>query len=1269
MPKRNVKTDPKNFPDAGAARADTAPSAGRPGQRATVALLLVAAVVATWGSGAPAWALMGVIVAAVGILATVMMIQPRRSAEPAEYEPSVLRTTITASLVGLAGVALSVAAFKAVRRWEISWDQSRFLSRAAYQQGAIRHLLDKKLMALEAVHSICASSQPVSRRQFDEQVHPLLKHCRAVQAIEWVPRVRGADRAAFENSARRAGLADFQITERDSSGGLRPAATRDEYFPVYYAHPLDGNRPAVGFDLSSEPLRAAAMQQAANSDQPQATPPIRLVQEADQQKGVLLFQAVYGGEAPGGDVEPHRQALRGYVLIVLRMGDLLAEGLSGPSQSGADIDTALWDTTRADAPVLLGHQTAATSRGPVRPNVDGDGFSRGEAIEFGGRSWVLVSQANAEFAAVSMRSSLGALTAGLAITLLVVLYLLSLNGRAAKVQALVREKTTALNESRAYLQTIFDTVGAGIVLIDPETHRILDMNVAAEQMLGREKKAVIGNACHRFICPAQEGCCPVTDLNQQIDCAERALLDAQGRLVPIMKSVATITLNGKPRLLETFFDISVQKNAQEAAEDANRKLQQAMGETKRLAKQAEQASIAKSEFLANMSHEIRTPMNGVMGMIELLLKTELTDSQRRQAQTAYASADALLTGLNDILDFSKIEAGKLTLDPVQFDLRDVVEEAAHLLALQARDRKLEIITSYPQSVPTRLVGDAGRVRQILLNLIGNAIKFTAQGHVLISAERLSIQGGKCSLHLSVADTGVGIAPEKIDAMFDKFTQADASTTRRFGGTGLGLAITRTLVQMMGGRIWADSQPGKGSTFHVEVVLPLAESWPPAKAAPDEQAAPGLAALAGCHALVVDDHPVNREVLEETLKGWGLRPETAADGPSALQALARADEQGDRFALAIIDSCMPGMDGLGLCQRLLSQPVAPRAVVMLSSSDHGDQAARCRQLGIHHYLVKPVRQAELRTTLINALSNTVETAHLSLESQPTATIRRTLHVLLAEDNLVNQEVAIALLGELGCSVVLARNGVEAVAAAQRERFDLVLMDVQMPDMGGLEATEKIRAWESQAGQARVPIIAMTAHALKADVELCITSGMDDCIAKPVSGQRIAAVLDRVASRPPRDTVSESPVAESGRPTGKRRSDAESAGETPAADPSALDTEDLIHRCFDKPAIAERVLASFQQSAGELVSQMEKALDTCDTQQAGRHAHTLKGAAANISAGPLRAAAARMEQECKIGAEAAAKTTLLTVKLELKRCLDMLPGIREQVSAMNNAKERS
>ncbi len=595
-------------------------------------------------------------------------------------------------------------------------------------------------------------------------------------------------------------------------------------------------------------------------------------------------------------------------------------------------------------------------------------------------------------------------------------------------------------DSRNKLKTIFESIQTGLVVIDEKTRQIEEVNTIAAKMIGDSKEKIIGHMCHKYICPAETARCPVMDLGQSVDHSERLLITSNREEIPILKTVHRVMLEGRNKLIESFVDITDLVEARREAESANR---------------------AKSEFLANMSHEIRTPMNGIMGMTDLTLETDLTNKQRGYLMMVKSSADSLLTLINDILDFSKIEADKIELEEIDFDLRHAMENAMDILAIKASEKNLELVFQLQPEVPTALSGDPARLKQVIINLAGNAIKFTENGEVVVRIDMEEADNDSVLLHFSVTDTGIGIPPDRIDSVFESFTQADGSITRRYGGTGLGLSISKKLVEMMNGTITAESRPGTGSIFHFTARFHLSMIGKKKRPGYDTKD------ILGARVLIVDDNTTNRYMLKEMISEWGLISAEAKDGREGFVKIKNAAESGQPFRLILLDLQMPEMDGFELAKKVKQSSLDDNLdIILLTSLGRKGDAAYCKEIGISGYLVKPIKKSEIFDAILMSLGRTPEEETQIITRNAIHEARIRYRILLAEDNLINQKLAMELLQGRGHYVRLAPNGKKALEAFEQEPFDLILMDVQMPEMDGFEATRHIRALELKAQSSKL-----------------------------------------------------------------------------------------------------------------------------------------------------------------------------------------------------------
>jgi two-component system, sensor histidine kinase and response regulator len=761
--------------------------------------------------------------------------------------------------------------------------------------------------------------------------------------------------------------------------------------------------------------------------------------------------------------------------------------------------------------------------------------------------------------------------------------------------------TAEIQKQKQFFQSLVENSPVAIVIIDLN-RKVLSCNPAFGHLFQYGVDEVVGKNVDEILVSKEEWTkaanitqqalsgAPVHGYGQRL-CKDNTCLDVEILSVPVMVDGDMVAI------LAMYHDIT---------------------ELERARKEAEAADRAKSEFLANMSHEIRTPMNGIIGMVDLALGTNLNSEQRDFLETARESADALLSLLNDILDFAKIEAGKLDLDQVDFDLPSTVESVAVSMAQRAEIKGLEMACLIYHDVPSRLRGDPGRLRQVLVNLVGNAIKFTQHGEVVIRVALESETDSDAKLRFTVTDTGIGIPKERQTAVFERFTQVDGSTTRKFGGTGLGLTISKQLVEMMNGSIGVESEIGRGSTFWFTATF----TKQPALL---DQFIPIQVELTDLRVLGVDDNATNRMVLTKMLERFNCRITTIDSGKLAIETLRAGAQQGDPFRLVVLDMQMPEMDGEQTLQKIKADPlVGDVEVIILTSMGHRGDAMRLETQGAAGYLVKPVKQKQFYDTIVTVIGRPPASLH-SGKTAPLITRhtisehqRQEMRILLAEDNPINQKLAVILLQKQGYSVDVADNGALALEAVKSKPYQLVLMDVQMPEMDGFEATRRIR--EQETGKSHLPIIAMTAHAMKGDRERCLESGMDDYLSKPLQPKDVYAMIERhIHTEANRNTHPEAPTVE-----------------------PALDLLSALPRFGDDMGFFTEMLIEFVAQLDQQSQKLRDALHADNMEEISRLAHNLKGAASNFDAENLVKCAKELEIQSKKGDRSGIETLIKNIE---------------------------
>ena len=1090
------------------------------------------------------------------------------------------------------GILLSLVLWNVLRNLEDAKAESTFRAAAQQQFHDLDTGITMSLGTLESLGAFYEASKRVERHEFAGFASSLLHQHHEIRALAWIPRVPAQRRLEYERAARRDGFPAFRIHQVAAPDTRAAAGRRSEYYPVYFLEPFAGNERALGSDMASDAVRNQALRIAADTGRMAATGRvIPRVAGTPDQYGLVAYHPVYRNGAVLSDVQSRRAALTGFLAGVLLLKEVVARTEARTAE--AEFRIAIFDLTAKKGERLLYPMGARFDSSADLPH----GRRLVRNMPVCGRSWQVAIYSGSAAVPLPRLTSWLAGWSAVALSGLLAAYLYSGSNRRLAIEHTVAERTEALNsvlkkldytnralqKSWASYRKLVDVLPDAVWL---SRDRIIVLANRAAAVLFKVPSAgdLIGRPVTDFL--AADSGLTADDLERRINQTETQLprmelrmLCADGSPVEVEASVCSF---------QDEFGLTVQAVFRDVSE--RRRHARELLRSKEL---AEAASRAKSQFLATMSHEIRTPMNAVLGMAALLLRTNLGAEQRWYVEVLRTSGEHLLSIINDILDFSKIEARKVIIEKLDFNLPEVVESVTEMLAPRAHEKGLELTCWLTPEVPVALRGDPGRLRQIVTNLVGNAIKFTQRGEVAI---RISVeQAGERSITLrfQVRDTGIGVRPDRVAALFSPFVQADGSTTRKFGGTGLGLAISKQLVELMQGTIGVDTAGQMGSTFWFTAVFEKqsTDGIPPAPSVE----------LRGCRVLVVDDHPASRLILRSLLAGWGASCDEAPDAPAALAALREAVRGGDPYRVALLDQGMPGVAGEELGERIAADPdLKPTALVLMAGLGQPLDEARIERLG-SVVLLKPVWPARLAEALKCALNGMKTSSRLPVTQPAAATVEMNVagpsRVLVVDDNLTNRQVAHAMLSQLGFQPQVVAGGAEAIEALAAADYDLVLMDCEMPDLDGYEVTRRIRRRATAARNPDIPILALTADVTPEARARCAEAGMNHYLAKPVEPDQL------------RDALSHCLVA--------------AAPSAPFLDPASFDESGLVRRLMGNRTLAGKIVAGFLTDVPAKIHSLKAAIQSSDAPAIRLHAHAIKGASANVSADSLRALAARIE----------------------------------------------
>ncbi len=1110
------------------------------------------------------------------------------------------------------GLVLSLAVYELLHSNFKASVRQRFDDAAEDHAISISHALALYVDALQHIRSVYAASSTVSRDEFRLLTEYNLQRFPDIVSIQWAPLVSQGQRAEMKARASAELGVPFHIRELNAAGELVVAAERQHYLPVYYLEPFASNRPALGFDIATNPGGMEAVMAAVEQDVATATPRLKLVQVDDTGYGLLLKLPIYHSGMPVDNPQQRRTALQGLAVIVLAVNSMIEGSLARSIKpAGLHLDFADMDA-QADQRFLYRHQSrSATEEAPDEK------LKTIISIAFADRNWQMTATAanSDRYPGWSFSSFL------LPLTIMLVALTLALFIRQSTRRELERSRLQEIHE------LAMESMDQGLVLVDTDG-RLAAYNNKAMEIFGFTQEVI--DAYPIFDDMLQYWHHEIAKIPEAVDEA-RDRMDLQHGYTSehTMPDGTIIETCHNPiasgGFVRTYTDITSRKEAENQLF---------------VAKQvAEESTRAKSDFLANMSHEIRTPMNAIIGMSHLALQTGLDNKQRNYVSKVHRSAESLLGIINDILDFSKIEAGKLDMEATNFRLEDLLDNLGSLVGLKAEEKNLEFLFDIPDALPTALIGDPLRLGQILINLGNNAIKFTEEGEVVVAIRDVATKGNRVKLQFSVSDTGIGMSEENTEKLFQSFSQADTSTSRKYGGTGLGLAISKSLCELMGGEIWVDSQPGQGSTFSFTVWLERQQDVISRRHLGDSD-------LSGLRVLLVDDNATAREILVKLLASFGFEVDSAASGKQALAMLQQAAVN-KPYDLVLMDWWMEGMDGVEATRRIKSHELIPMSpkVIMVTAHGRGDALTATKDAAIDGLLTKPVTASSLLDAIMLAMGRAqVEEALPTRRSEVDRMAQEKLrgaHVLLVEDNEINQELALELLASSGLSVEVANNGQEALDLLAERDYDGVLMDCQMPVMDGFTATREIRR---QAKFADLPVLAMTANAMAGDREKCLEAGMNDHITKPIN---VISMFNTMA----RWITPGSPVREQAAHPVKERLSSE------IPDIPGINIRSGLATSQGNADLYRRLLLRFLESYQDFAAEFAAACHDQDESAPRRSAHTLKGVAASLGANQVAEAAGSLETSCEAGQSSPdVQNQLNLVLAELEPVIQGLSSLR-------------